>query len=69
MVARAPTAQAKRMRMPGSKRCAPSLVAWARTRSYDGAWRRSLMDAESITIRSRISEFNIQKGFKSSNIS
>ena len=28
--------------VPGSGRCAPSLVVWRCTGSYDGAWRRSL---------------------------
>src|SRR5271167_1316831 len=27
--------------VPGSGRCAPSLVVWRCTGSYDGAWRRS----------------------------
>ena len=36
-----PIVQTGLIGVPGSGRCAPSLVVWRCTASYDGAWRRS----------------------------
>src|SRR6516165_173848 len=44
-----PIVQTGLIGVPGSGRCAPSLVVWRSVGSYDGAWRRSSRCPEQIS--------------------